>query len=199
MDDAEHQLHIYYLKMALDEAKNCIPVPTAFCVGCVIVAFPDEVRRTDSKPEEDEVSITANDRGPRRGVVLSTGHSRELPGNTHAEANALTKAQSLVTLPLPSDVSTESDIPSPSYNVETLLQTADIYTTLEPCSTRTSGLAPCANAIVAAKLKRCYIGAAEPPDFVNCEGARILREAGVEVIWIKGLEEECLNVARGNW
>ncbi|PVG02880.1 cytidine deaminase-like protein [Serendipita vermifera] len=179
MNDSGHQSHISYLQMALEEAKKCTPTPTAFCVGCVIVAFPDKV--------------------DQEGVVLSTGYSRELPGNTHAEANALTKARSDMTLPAQSILSAEPDAPSPSWNVEALLRTADIYTTLEPCSTRTSGLAPCANAIVAAGLKRCYIGAAEPPDFVNCEGARILKEGGVEIVWLKGLEEECLNVARGNW
>ena len=39
-------------------ANESIPVDTAYCVGCVIV---------------------------KNNVVISTGYSRELPGNTHAE------------------------------------------------------------------------------------------------------------------
>ena len=55
---------------------------------------------------------------------------------------------------------------------------------------RTSGLAPCADALVAAKIKRCIIGVGEPDDFVKCEGAQRLIDAGVEVVWVKGIEEE---------
>jgi pyrimidine deaminase RibD-like protein len=55
-----------FLRLALDEAKKCIPTPTAYCVGCVIVH-------------------------PITRAVLASGYSRELQGNTHAEENALTK------------------------------------------------------------------------------------------------------------
>ncbi|CAL1704683.1 unnamed protein product [Somion occarium] len=167
-DDDEH---LKFLRIALEEAKRCVPIPTAFCVGCVLTArYP-----ADSSP-----------------VVLATGYSRELPGNTHAEANALSKARSLSTeelcklLPAPPD----------TLNVEDLLSSADMYTTMEPCSVRTSGLAPCADATIAARIRRCFIGVGEPDDFVKCEGAQKLRAAGVEVIWINGLEQECLEVAR---
>jgi pyrimidine deaminase RibD-like protein len=152
------------MRQALSEARKCTHVPTAFCVGCVIVVYPDE-----------------------RGIVLSTGYSRELAGNTHAEANALQKARMLQTLPGISETSTLS----------TLLHTASVYTTLEPCSVRTSGLAPCANALVDAGVKEVIIGVQEPDDFVTCEGVKVLRDGGVEVKWVKGLDEECLRVARG--
>jgi len=166
--------HLGFMNMALLEADKCIPTPTAFCVGCVLTCrWPDDGTRVH---------------------VLSTGYSRELPGNTHAEANALAKAkdvdvQALLSLPLDS---AEKDIPS----IATLLEGADVYTTLEPCSIRTSGLAPCADALIAAKVRRCCIGVAEPPDFVNCEGATKLVNAGIEVIWLKGLEDQCLLAAR---
>ena len=81
-------------------------------------------------------------------------------------------------------------------NIDTILAHADIYTTMEPCSIRTSGLAPCADAVIAAGIKRCFIGVGEPDDFVNCEGAQKLKAAGVEVVWLEGLEKECLEVAR---
>ncbi|KAI9064454.1 cytidine deaminase-like protein [Trametes sanguinea] len=160
-----------YLRLALDEAKKCTPSPTAFCVGCVLTA---------SYPPGTEP------------VILARGYSRELPGNTHAEANALTKARQL------SQAQLAELFPNGprSVDIDTILIHADIYTTMEPCSVRTSGLSPCADAIIAARIKRCFIGVGEPDDFVNCEGAQKLKDAGVEVIWLNGLEKECLEVAR---
>ncbi|KAI0831324.1 cytidine deaminase-like protein [Trametes gibbosa] len=161
-----------YLRLALDEARKCTPSATAFCVGCVLTAtYPP----TASTP-----------------TIVSRGYSRELPGNTHAEANALAKARLL------SDDQLKAlfpDAPHP-IDIDTLLAQADMYTTMEPCSVRTSGLAPCADAVIAARIKRCFIGVGEPNDFVNCEGAKKLKDAGVEVIWLDGLAEDCLKVAR---
>ncbi|KAG6900842.1 hypothetical protein C0993_009960 [Termitomyces sp. T159_Od127] len=163
--------HLDFLRLALLEAEKCISTTTAFCVGCVLVArWPDDC----STP-----------------VVLATGYSRELPGNTHAEANALAKAQKL------SGDELSALFPSlPSVDFESVLAHVDVYTTLEPCSVRTSGLAPCADALIEAKIKRCFIGVGEPNDFVNCEGAMKLKNAGIEVVWIDGLKEECLRAAR---
>ena len=148
-----------------------MPTPTAFCVGCVLV-----------------VRLPVEGSTP---VILATGYSRELPGNTHAEANALEKARLLSAEQLASIFSTPTPIPLPD-----ILTYTDVYTTLEPCSVRTSGLAPCADALIAAKVRRCFIGVGEPDDFVQCEGARKLQDAGIEVIWLPGLQEECLAVAR---
>ena len=124
-------------------------------------------------------------------VILATGYSRELPGNTHAEANALLKSHMLSAKELSSLFSTKDPI---QYN--SLLQYTDVYTTLEPCSIRTSGLRPCVDVLVESKVKRCMIGVSEPDDFVKCEGAQKLEEAGIEVIWVDGLQDECLAVAR---
>ncbi|KXN86890.1 Diaminohydroxyphosphoribosylamino-pyrimidine deaminase, partial [Leucoagaricus sp. SymC.cos] len=164
--------HLHFLRQALDEARKCEPTPTAFCVGCVI---------TTRWPPTAEPA------------VLSTGFSRELPGNTHAEANALTKARALTMAQLRElfPKATQDDL-----IIDTILANSDIYTTLEPCSIRTSGLAPCANAIIAAKVPRCYIGVGEPDDFVKCEGAQRLKDASVKVVWLKDYEKECLEVAR---
>jgi pyrimidine deaminase RibD-like protein len=164
--------HIQYLREALLQAAKCVPTPTAFSVGCLLVArYP---------------SITDPP------VILATGYSRELPGNTHAEANALAKACSLSPEQLSSMFPSAEQKPS----IDDVLAHTDVYTTLEPCSVRTSGLAPCADALVAAKVPRCFIGVGEPDDFVQCEGAQKLRAAGCHVIWVKGLEKECLAAAR---
>ncbi|KAG8913828.1 hypothetical protein FRC01_004366 [Tulasnella sp. 417] len=172
-------IHVEYLKLALDEARKCEPTPTAFCVGCLIVIPGVNLTDASPLPVPSEISEQHKD-------VLSTGYSRELPGNTHAEANTLTKAYTLSTVKIEGE----------EVSVEDLLTLSDVYTTLEPCSVRLSGLAPCADALVKANIKRCFIGISEPKDFVECEGQRKLMEAGIEVIRVKGLEEECLAVAR---
>jgi pyrimidine deaminase RibD-like protein len=133
-------------------------------------------------------------------IVLATGHSRELPGNTHAEANALAKARSLSPNQL-SEMFPSAENENESGNqtwpdIDDVLAHTDVYTTLEPCSVRTSGLSPCADALVAAKVPRCFVGVGEPDDFVQCEGAQKLKAAGCQVVWVKGLEEECLSAAR---
>lgn len=164
--------HMILMQQALNEAlsDDCVPVQTAFCVGCVLLA-----RVPGMEP-----------------VTLARGYSRELPGNTHAEANALTKAFSLSKSHLAALLPLASPIPS----IEDLLRYTDVYTTLEPCSVRTSGLPACADALIKAGIKRCIIGAGEPDDFVNCEGARKLRDAGIDIIWLSGLEKQCLDAAR---
>lgn len=159
------------MRLALEEAKKCETSPTAFSVGCVLVVHSQ---------------ITT------APVVLATGYSRELPGNTHAEANALSKARAMsaddIARLLPSSLA--------SADIDDLLRDADVYTTMEPCSVRTSGLSPCADALIMANIRRCLIGVGEPDDFVTCEGARKVQDAGIEVIWVKGLEDSCLSVAR---
>lgn len=167
---SDEQLH--YMRTALAEAAKCEPTPTAFCVGCVLVTHWPSLH--DQPP-----------------VMLATGYSRELPGNTHAEANALAKANRISPDELTNLFSGTSSV-----SLDKILRHTDVYTTLEPCSIRTSGLAPCADALIAAKIRQCFIGVGEPDDFVKCEGAQKLKDAGIEVVWLKGLEEECLKAAR---
>ena len=159
--------------------------------------------------------------------MLSTGHSRELEGNTHAESNAIDKALGLVTSlsaskatipqqpqPRPGGYQdggysggygygytgtgqTQDDSDNPTTE-EPQVVDIDLYTTLEPCSKRLSGLKSCAQTILdlnasptsAANdnlrlhVNRVFIGAAEPLDFVVCEGAKMLSDGGVEVVWL---------------
>lgn len=117
--------------------------------------------------------------------VLSTGYSRELPtgseGELHAEHCALVKLQDTLG----------------SEQASQLLQGASIYTTMEPCSVRKSGSRPCSDRIIEAKLGTVYLGVSEPGDFVVCEGVQKLLDAGIKVIKVQGMEDECLKVARG--
>jgi len=162
--------HEHFMRCALSEADNCEPVQTAFCVGCVLV-----------------VRLPAHD-----PTILATGYSRELPGNTHAEANALVKARSLSESQIAALFPSITPIPA----IESLLSCTDVYTTLEPCSVRTSGLPPCSDALIRANVKQCIIGVGEPTDFVKCEGATKLQDAGIEIVWLPGFQAECLAAAR---
>lgn len=108
------------------------------------------------------------------GAVLATGFSRELPGNTHAEECALAK------------VAADS----------TAARGGTMYTTMEPCSLRLSGNRPCVERIIEAGIARVVMGVKEPPNFVECSGIEMLREKGIEVQVVPGVEEDCLRPNR---
>eukprot|EP00123_Amoebidium_parasiticum_P000313 comp10767_c0_seq1/m.5404 comp10767_c0_seq1/g.5404 ORF comp10767_c0_seq1/g.5404 comp10767_c0_seq1/m.5404 type:complete len:171 (-) comp10767_c0_seq1:20-532(-) len=134
-----------YMLEACAQARKSIPVDTAYSVGCVIV---------------------------KDGSVISTGFSRELEGNTHAEECALKKLEQQGKL---------GDAAG-----------CTMYTTMEPCSKRLSGNKPCVLHVINAGVKRVVIGVMEPDTFVKCKGVALLRVAGVEVQLLSGLEKECL-------
>ncbi|GAA5957665.1 hypothetical protein JCM3765_001472 [Sporobolomyces pararoseus] len=162
-------VHVQFMRQALEVAKESVYIPSAFCVGCVLT--------------------TSSTHPTCPFLLLSTGYSRELPGNTHAEQCALDKFLTI------------SDKYSDEWKQE-LLQDGNCYTTMEPCSTRMSGNVPCVERILQTGIKNVFIGVEEPKDFVECEGTRLLRERGREV-WLvvdpddSTLGEQCLKVARG--
>lgn len=147
ISSANPDVHHKMMTRAIEEAKKSIYIPSAFCVGCVIV---------------------------KDGDVISTGYSRELPGNTHAEQCALDKLE-------------DSEMASG----------ADLYSTMEPCSVRLSGNLPCVQRIVEAKIGRVFQGVEEPADFVKCAGSQILQEAGISVTSVPGFAEQAVSIARG--
>jgi diaminohydroxyphosphoribosylaminopyrimidine deaminase/5-amino-6-(5-phosphoribosylamino)uracil reductase len=93
------------------------------------------------------------------GAELSRGFSRESDPVAHAEESALGKLAGDPRLP-----------------------GAAIYSTLEPCSQRTSRLRSCTQLIIAAGLRRVVIAWREPALFVaDCVGYELLRESGLTV------------------
>lgn len=58
---------------------------------------------------------------------------------------------------------------------------ADIYVTLEPCST-TGRTPPCTDAIIKAKLKTVYIGSVDPNPAHRGNAVKLLQAAGIKVI-----------------
>ncbi|KAJ2353844.1 hypothetical protein IWW50_004142 [Coemansia erecta] len=104
--------------------------------------------------------------------IIATGFSRELPGNTHAAQCAIAKAGNT--------------------QQAHLVRGAVLYSTMEPCSFRLSGNVPCSTNIIKAGIRQVVIGVKEPSTFSSCQGVTRLLEAGIEVIHLKLLEEECL-------
>jgi diaminohydroxyphosphoribosylaminopyrimidine deaminase/5-amino-6-(5-phosphoribosylamino)uracil reductase len=99
----------------------------------------------------------------RDGIVVGEGWHRKA-GTPHAEAHALRSA-------------------------DLLAQNADLYVTLEPCA-HFGKTPPCAEAVIAAGVRRVFAGMVDPNPEVSGRGLEKLRAAGIEVV--SGLlEDEC--------
>lgn len=94
------------------------------------------------------------------GTVLATGFSRQFDPHDHAEEAALSTL----------------DLDDPA------LRRATVYSSLEPCSTRSSRPRSCTELILATPIPRIVFAWREPDLFVDCEGAELLRAAGRQVI-----------------
>lgn len=117
--------------------------------------------------------------------ILSTGYTMELPGNTHAEQCCLTKTE-------------ESGL----WKTGGAAQKLVLYTTVEPCNKRASGNNPCTETILKTRenatggIQVVYVGVTEPEKFVGTNIGRVkLEEAGIEYVYVPGLEDEILGVA----
>ncbi len=99
----------------------------------------------------------------RGGEVIATGfhHRAGLP---HAEVEALRRAGPRA-------------------------RGADAYVTLEPCN-HTGRTGPCTEALIAAGVRRVFVGTLDPNPIVHGKGVRCLERNGIEVE-LGVLEEEC--------
>ena len=175
---SSYNKQLEYLTLALEQARKCESLPSAFCVGAVLV---DDTKNT----------------------VITTGYTLELPGNTHAEQNCLAKllsAESAKTEP--------PAIHPDEAMGEVGETTYSLYTTVEPCSKRVSGNIPCTDLILTynesqdrkkkglGRIKTVFIGVKEPDTFIKKNvGREKLIDNGVEYIHVHGLEREILEVA----
>ncbi|KAI4094266.1 MAG: hypothetical protein LQ344_002345 [Seirophora lacunosa] len=139
------------------------------------------------KPTNFRVGAVLVDEGTNQ--VLSTGFTLELPGNTHAEQCALRKYSSAQNV---AEEAVGSVLPA-----QTVL-----YTTMEPCQTRSAGNIPCVERILGTRsggdrgVKTVYVGVKEPDTFVvGNAGQSKLEQAGIVYIHVPGLEQEILYTA----
>lgn len=78
---------------------------------------------------------------------------------------------------------------------ERALRGASIAVTLEPCC-HTGRSGPCTQALIAAGIRRAYVGCRDPFPSVNGRGIRSLRRAGIDVT-VGVLEDRCREHHRG--
>lgn len=108
-----------------------------------------------------------------RGAIIARGHTHG-PGEDHAEIGAVREAEAR----------------------GFVLNGATMYSTLEPCSFH--GRTPaCSRVIVERRIGRVVLGMRDPHPRVDGEGARILRDAGIEVI--EGVCEHEVRRQLGSW
>lgn len=100
------------------------------------------------------------------GTILGEGWSRKGDPHEHAEEAAL------------------AEVADPAQ-----LEHAMIYSSLEPCSTPSSRPVTCTQHILNAQIPRVVYAWREPSLFVDCVGDEMLRDAGLEVIYVPDLTE----------
>ncbi|KAL8949394.1 MAG: hypothetical protein Q9222_004495 [Ikaeria aurantiellina] len=161
--------HKGYMQYALAQAQLSPPASTKFSVGAVLV------------------DADANE-------ILSTGYSLELPrdshgepGTTHAEQCCLIK------------VAMQYGLPEERVD-EVLPANTILYTTMEPCNQRLSGNRTCVDRILRLNggVKTVYVGIREPATFVGENtgvGIQRLRDGGVGVEFVEGMEEQIMEVS----
>lgn len=101
-----------------------------------------------------------------------TGYTHETGPANHAEEEAVAKA-----------LAAGAD-----------LHDAVMYSTMEPCSTRSSKLRSCTQMIIEYGFRRVVYAFKEPPCFVECHGDRLLREAGIVVDVMDSLAPEVAKI-----
>ncbi|WP_116245047.1 deaminase [Nocardiopsis sp. FIRDI 009] len=94
------------------------------------------------------------------GTVLGEGHSRRDSPHDHAEEVALREVAA----------------------GDPRLEGATLYSSLEPCSARSSRPVPCAELVLDTPIPRVVFAWREPELFVDCDGAERLRRAGRSVV-----------------
>ncbi len=92
----------------------------------------------------------------KQGKVIGTGYHKHA-GKDHAEVVAIRHAQK-----------------------KTRTQGAELYLTLEPCC-HVGKTPPCTDTIIAAGIKRVYVGMLDPFHKVNGKSVALLRQQGVQV------------------
>ena len=111
-----------------------------------------------SRPEDDRPHPKVGVVVVKEGEILAKAHRGEISDGDHAEYTALERKLA-----------------------QTDLTGATVYTTLEPCTTRTHPKTPCAGRVVQRRIGRVVIGMLDPNPVIRGRGLWQLDEAGVRV------------------
>lgn len=155
------------MRQCLDLSLQCEVSQTAFCVGSILVLPPPPLTSTPPTP------ISAS-----KPLILSTGFSREPPRlNSHAESSAIVKFLGLPPSAL-TDLLSQQEEPWDGWEKwshEDVLRRADCYTTLEPCSVRTSGQPDCARLLAENQVRRVFVVRLSPSPYLLPEMSSDIR------------------------
>lgn len=113
----------------------------------------EEARK--SVPEDSRIHPKVGVVVVKDGRILATAHRGEIP-QCHAEFIALEKKLT-----------------------DLVLLGATVYTTLEPCTSRSHPKVPCAIRLTERKVSRVVIGMLDPDNRISGRGQRALRKAGI--------------------
>ncbi|CAK7226078.1 hypothetical protein SBRCBS47491_006106 [Sporothrix bragantina] len=172
MSKVSSDVHVAYMRQALDLARLSPPKPSNFRVGAVLVDVATD-------------------------TVLATGYTLELPGNTHAEQCCFLKLaekhgvaeEELAQLPkvkLPRQLALYTTMEPCSFRMSGNL----------PCVQRVLRLAAAADTPLPREVT-VYSGVTEPDTFVSKNtGRQTLETAGIQFVHVPGLEDEILAVAK---
>jgi len=137
------------MRRCLELSLECDVSPTAFCVGSLLVLPPPPLTSTSAAPLSAAPPL-----------ILSSGFSREPPRPTsHAESSAVIKFLGLSPSALRELLEQQLNRWDgwESWSHEDVLRRADCYTTLEPCSIRTSGQPDCARLLASNQVRRVFV------------------------------------------
>lgn len=137
------------MRQCLQLSLECEVSPTAFCVGSLLVLPLPPLTSTGAAPSTPP-------------LVLSSGFSREPPRPTsHAESSAVIKFLGLSPSALRELLERQNAGRRwdgwEAWSHEDVLRHADCYTTLEPCSIRTSGQPDCARLLAGNQVRRVFV------------------------------------------
>lgn len=156
------------VEFGLYSARLCHAQPDEICRVFVSASLGgDDLQHRDEFYMHKALNLAARARGRtspnplvgavvvKDGAIVGQGFHQKA-GTPHAEVHALQQAGELA-------------------------KGATLYVTLEPCSHQ--GLTPpCAQAVIAAGIKRCVVATEDPNPLVNGHGLAGMKEAGIEIV-----------------
>ena len=163
------EIHLSYLRQALDLARQSPPKPTNFRVGALLVSFAPSAQ------------------------ILSSGYTLELAGNTHAEQCALMKLASQQSVP----ESELNSILTPEANVTLYTTLEPCGVRLSGNMSCVHRIITSRQGNGSGGIRRVIFGAKEPGTFVqDSQSCQMMTKAGIEWEYVNDVEKEILAVAK---